>query len=230
MQFFVNNKAVGVEEFPINLIMKKELLKVDGAMFFDNGILSYKFQNLSPIKIDIRSQLEYHKKFFYKNSIHKDPLAKAIGLKKGKELPSVLDATGGFLGDSLLLLSLGITNLTVYEKHPVLANLIANALSLASVTMNFRAENVQECKDTFDVVYFDPMYEEYNKKTAPKKEMQILREIGTGEENNSELASKLLGVARERLVIKRSIKASYLLLSPNHSIKGKSTRFDIYLP
>ncbi len=198
-----------------------------------NG-LYYNWKDFKNISINVCKQLDYHRSFFFKHSPYKEPLAKAIGLKKGQPRPKIIDLTGGMLGDSLLIYSLieGI-ELEVWERSPLVALLIEDALKQYNLKIDFHfGEFLQEYTDcdflAQTTLYFDPMYQMTNKKTAAKKEMMFFRE-GIGPDFDAEsVAKKLLGMA-SRLVIKRSKKATPLLENPTHSILGKSTAYDVYL-
>jgi 16S rRNA (guanine1516-N2)-methyltransferase len=73
------------------------------------------------------------------------------------------------------------------------------------------------------------MYQGKNSKTAAKKEMEIFRELVGVDEDIKETAMALKKLANERLVIKRSNKAKPILEGYAHTIKGKSTSYDVYL-
>ncbi len=73
------------------------------------------------------------------------------------------------------------------------------------------------------------MYQEKNSKAAPKKEMAVFRSLVGVDDDIKQTAQSLLNVAIERLVVKRSIKATPVLENPSHTVKGKSTAYDVYL-
>lgn len=181
----------------------------------------------SPLYIDIEKKLNYHKKYFYKNSIYKDPLAKALGIKKERELPTVLDSTGGLLGDTLLMLSYGL-KVDVIERNPLVSMLIINAIRNSSIKFSFKQLCAQKLNEHYPVIFFDPMYSEKNNKAAPKKEMQVFRGLVGQDLDRVETANHLLKYTN-RLVIKRSIKAKCVLDKPSMTFSGKSTCYDVYL-
>ena len=194
----------------------------------------YNWKEYKNISINITKQLDYHKTFFFKHSPYKESIAKAIGLKKGQEKPKIIDLTGGMLSDSLLIYSLAEDiELEIWERNPLVALLIEDALKQYNLKINFHFGEFLERYNVGDflthtTLYYDPMYQITNKKTAAKKEMMFFRE-GVGADLDAENnAKKLLGIA-SRLVIKRSIKAEPLLEKPTHSILGKSTAYDVYL-
>ena len=250
MQYIKNKLSTSKEEFFLDLKKEERILDclLESQKFqkeaYDDYILENEFgkiklvyKNLAPFCFEIRDKLLKHQQFFYKNSPYKDPLARALGLKKGKAKPIVFDATAGALNDSMLIYSYGVKKLYLYERHPIVAMLIYNALR--SVTELAGYENIEfvhadvghadQTLPVFDVGYFDPMYEEKNLKTAPKKEMLVFRNLIKGDTDRVFVANRLFEACQQRLVIKRSNKASPLLPDPDITIKAKSTSYDVYL-
>lgn len=168
-------------------------------------------------------------------------LAKAIGVGRGQvPYPHVLDATAGLGRDAFVLASLGC-KVHMLERHPLLAALLADALS--------RAKHMPDTGDAahrlslephdaldvltrvlspqYDVIYLDPMYPESNKKALPKKNMQMLRGL-LGSDDASGLLEAALATPVPRIVIKRP-KHAPKTPAPSVSITGKQTRFDVYV-
>ena len=80
-----------------------------------------------------------------------------------------------------------------------------------------------------DVVYIDPMFPAREKSGKVKKEMQLFHQLVGTDDDSATLLPLALQVARYRVVVKRSAHASFLgEQKPGYSLKGKSTRFDIY--
>ena len=237
MQIIDDKTQLDFEAFKCRFPQEAEILKGQQDQpillkIYDKQI-SFMLDGFSAIKIDIKNSLQQHRNYFYKNSLYKEPLARAIGLKKGKPKPIVLDATAGMLGDSLLLYSFGVKQLIVCERQPIVCAMIINALAQVQVELDLfigNAVNYFAGKPlAVDVIYFDPMYKQINTKTAPKKEMATFRSLIGVDEDAEFMAMKLKTFARERLVIKRSRKAQPLIANPSHSIHGKSTSYDVYL-
>lgn len=230
MNFYIDSKQVSFNEFisysdELTFILSEDL---PGQEFhLNNGQLIYIAESGMELKINAKSELEYHKRFFFKNSIYKELLAKAIGYKKGKEKPKVLDATGGTLKDSLLLLSIG-ADLIVCERNPISAALISNAISQNNLNLEFYYGSSNDKVFDADVAYYDPMYDHTNSKSLAKKEMRIFREV-IGQDQDQVKVAEFLLQNYSRLVIKRSIKAPSILEKPSIVFKGKSTRYDVYL-
>lgn len=231
MKFFKQDLSISFEEFAQVLPEEAKILEnfqgleVDFEVF--DGLLFLRSPYSNPVRIDATSKLKYHQNYFYKNSIYREPLARAIGLKKGQNRPIVIDATAGFLADTLLMMAMGV-KVCAYERHPVAAALITNVIKNQNLNLEFHFESSTNIKNIVDVIYFDPMYSEKNEKTLPKKEMRIFREIVGPDADAVEVASKLKSLT-QRLVIKRSIKATPILENPSIVINGKSTSYDVYL-
>lgn len=184
----------------------------------------------------------------------KENVVRAVKGRNKAELPlSVLDATAGFGHDGFLLANAGC-QLTMVEKNPLLAFLLAQAIhrvansddiiaEVASRIIFHEGDSVDVMKNWQgrrpDVVYLDPMYRVTEqeprrglKKTAAvKKNMAFLQQFAA---HNSVAEDQLLfksavELAGSKVVIKRAPGAEHLALqTPASSIEGKSARFDIY--
>ncbi len=186
-----------------------------------------------PIGIEIDRELRRHEEFFKRSSLQKELLAKAIGVK-GPARPTVLDLTAGLLGDSLLLLSFGCA-VRACERNPVVAFLIQSALARAQhpKIKNFEftfgdGETNLESLNNIDVIYFDPMFEDANSKTAPRKEMRIFRNVVGPDQDAQEIFRKARKLGPKRLVVKRPRHSVDLGEEPALQFIGKSTRYDVY--
>ncbi|MDH5580656.1 MAG: class I SAM-dependent methyltransferase [Bdellovibrionales bacterium] len=187
-------------------------------------------QGQNPIIYDIASQLEHHK---YKNyALSKEPLYKAIGIKKGSNL-QVIDATFGQGKDAMLLIHFG-GKVTSFERNPYLAALILSDLSRIKnpkLEQSFRfvfGDPRQLCPQG-DVLYYDPMYGNFaNQKAKPRKEIQVFREVVGDDIDHQEF---LLWAKQKypRVVVKRPLRSRPLMDGVSHSFKGKTTRYDVYL-
>ena len=171
------------------------------------------------------------------------PVAKAIGLKGAKEIPSVVDATAGLGRDRFVLASLGC-RVTLVERSPVAAALLFDALDRASShadTADIAARMVLVHANAIDwlatlaevdkpdVVLVDPMFPDTGNKAAAKKDMQAFQEVIGGDDDSPRLLAAALAAARERVVVKRPrLGADVAGPSPTSRQVGKSTRFDVY--
>ena len=173
-------------------------------------------------------------------------IAKATGLSRSGFRPQLLDLTAGLGRDGFILASLG-AQVTMIERNPVIYALLADGLSRAAdkaeedppLAEILRRINTV-CQDSVDyletltdqqcpdVIYLDPMFPPREKSSKVKKEMQIFHQL-VGPDDARELLPVALGKARYRVVVKRPVHAPVLNgCEPGYSLKGKSTRFDIY--
>ncbi|MAZ48094.1 MAG: hypothetical protein CME65_06005 [Halobacteriovoraceae bacterium] len=234
MKYFLDSAPVSFEQFQQKFPEESKILALwhsnDLEVWATEGSLSYRLGHLTKIGIDWSKTLERHMRTFYKRSPYQENLARALGIKKDQDRDlKVLDATAGLMSDSLMMLALGLRNLTLCERHPLLQVLVINTLKQSDKLsrLKFFPQDALELNQQFDVIFFDPMYQETNKRSASKKQMVFMREVVGTDEDADKIALNLRGICR-RLVIKRSQKASPLLGTPNHQVKGKSTDYDIY--
>ena len=180
-----------------------------------------------PLSIDFNS-----KKLNYRSKNSRQELInKAIG-KKNKNA-NIIDATAGLGQDAFLLASLG-HKLTLIERSNIVAALLEDAINRSGLKFKLiygdAGEILAKLSSKPEIIYLDPMYPKSNKKAAQKKGMQFFREILANDGNDQELLAQALKAAGKRVIVKRPIKAKYLNeKKPNAQIKGKTTRFDIYL-
>lgn len=168
------------------------------------------------------------------------PLAKAIGLKKGIQL-SVFDATAGFGSDAMLLAAWGC-KVSMVERNPLVFAVLQDGIERARQAVEFEnCEITYECIDSrhflektvtpFDVIYLDPMFELEKRGAKSGKNMQALQTMLSSDENNFyELFSLAQRHALRRVVVKRAKSSEYIVSTPpSFTIDGKANRFDVYL-
>ncbi len=169
------------------------------------------------------------------------PVAKAVGLKPGIN-PRVLDATAGLGRDAFVLASLGCS-VTLLERSPIIAALLADALARAGADPEVapiagRMQLIQadaigwlssQTEPVADVVFLDPMFPHREKSSLVKKEMQVFQSLLGQDLDADQLLDLALERARYRVVVKRPRLAPFLAQrQPTLSQEGKSGRFDIY--
>ncbi len=173
-----------------------------------------------------------------------DLFAKALRPKGAAPIETVLDLTCGTGRDTLHLYALGL-RVTALERDPylyLLSYFEAQALEIEGIEMvHTQAQEYLKNCTSFDIIYFDPMYEEASaakkRKAAPRKEMQLFYEYfshplsaAIGDDSGEELA-RILDLARlkctRRVIVKRPIKGAAIVAAP-YSYAGKSTRYDGY--
>jgi len=171
------------------------------------------------------------------------PLAKAIGLKKGAT-PTVLDVTAGFGRDAFVLATLGC-KITLIERNPLIAILLDDALTRAiedhdskeiinrMSLINTDAITYLQSIDSSlfpDVIYMDPMYPSREKSALVKKDMRLLHQLAGPDTDSGELLSISRQTAQKRVIVKRPKSAPFVgKQKPSTSIESKNTRYDIYI-
>lgn len=216
----------------LTLSDRYELKKIDNIL----AVVDLSNQQQSPISIDL---LELYDKITKsKFSVKNDPLARAIGVDKKKNL-RVIDGTLGFAVDAVKLLYWGC-RVSGFEKQPMLAALLKDAYERAlnqsqSAWLNQFKITAGDVKSVdfksvdFDVLYLDPMFFDEDKKSKSKKNIQWLREVVGADEAYDRLIQIVMRERPEvRVVVKRNIKAQALYLPKSGEIKGKLVRYDIY--
>jgi len=169
-------------------------------------------------------------------------MAKAIGLNKISR-PLILDATAGMGKDAFVFASLG-ARVIMMERSPISAALLSDGLQratydndIADIIQNIsfifgdarQLNSTIQLKEIPDVIYLDPMFPHRNKSAAIKKEMLAFQQLIGEDLDSDELLDVCRKVAKQRVVVKRPIKAAFLNnTKPTYSMKMKKHRFDVY--
>ena len=195
-----------------------------------------------PVMVDFGNDTMRHRR----RSGHNDLLGKAVGVS-GTRHPRVLDATAGLGRDGFVLADMGCS-VTLCEREPVIAALLASGLEAALASGEYRLQQVvsrlqlvtgdalsldSDVLAAVDVVCLDPMFPPREKSAAVKKEMALFQALLEGDAT-PEAADQLLQWALlqdvARVVVKRPIRAPSLgELKPSHQVSGKAVRFDVYV-
>jgi 16S rRNA (guanine1516-N2)-methyltransferase len=170
-------------------------------------------------------------------------LARALGLKPGFS-PHILDATAGLGRDGFVLAALGCHVLMI-ERNPVIAALLRDGLQRAghqreTAVIMERIRFVEDdslfhlpayCQQIkAQAIYLDPMYPVRIKSALVKKEMRLLRLAAGDDPDAPVLLEAALDQQVGRVVVKRPRLAPPLGGHvPTFTIRGKSSRYDIYL-
>lgn len=172
-------------------------------------------------------------------------LGRAVGAGKVNRL-RVLDATAGLGRDSFVLADLGC-EVTLCERHPVIASLLASGIDAAVAAedpwlrrvagrLALRRGDVRALPgaavEDMEVIYLDPMFPARGKRAAVKKEMRLFQAL-LGDSPEGDAAALLDWALQQnvaRVVVKRPLRAGALGgREPSHSLKGRSVRFDIHV-
>lgn len=195
----------------------------------------------SPVSVDFCSGALLHR--LRGIGPRREDIGRAVGLPAPRPL-HVVDATAGWGRDSAVLAALGC-EVTMVERHPVVAALLEDGLARASTSTHPevgrflpRLRLVQAdaaawldgCRDHApDVVLLDPMFPEREGSAAVRKEMVMFHHLVGEDADAGRLLDAALSVARHRVVVKRpSFAPAIPGREVDFRIEGRSTRFDIY--
>lgn len=203
-----------------------------GLVYNEEGLF-YKSLDRGLIQFCFNDLWLSHSSKKYSNS--KEPLAKALGIKK-PGLTHVWDLTCGSGKDSILLLKFG-AKVTAFERNPSIAALLLLAeAEFDSDSLNILYGEASSYVKLLalnppDVLYYDPMYPEEGKKKSalPRKEMQVFRELVGKDSDEEEVFAWAKKSGVKRFVIKRGVKSPTLLAKPSSQYVGKSARYDLYI-
>lgn len=201
--------------------------------------LQAKHSKHHPFYIDFLSGKSRHRS--KQAGMRTELLARALG-QKPKDRPVIIDATAGLGRDSFILATLGF-HLTLLERSPILFILLQDGLNRAKqhpemAAIAHRLQLFQANALTWlpamsqkpDIIYLDPMFPQRKKSASVKKDMLLLQTLLAEDTDSDQLLKTALTCAAQRVVVKRPRLAPNLAdLAPNFSIKGTSSRFDVYL-
>jgi len=181
-----------------------------------------------------------------------NPLFKAVGIKKGNaHRPCVLDCTAG-LGEDAWLLAANGCSVDAFERQPIIAALLADALTRASqehaeiadrITLhrgdavawtgclgNPSEDREQSESHSPDAIVLDPMFP-LGRKAAERKPMRVLRMLAGDDDDADALLAQALATGAHRVAVKRPLHAQPLDggRAPSVVHKGKAVRFDVYV-
>ena len=165
---------------------------------------------------------------------------------RGADAPTAVDATAGPGEDALLLAAAGF-QVTLYERDPVIAALLADALAravddpaLTDAVARMRlieGDSVAGLRATGergerpDVVFLDPMFPERRKSAAVRKKFQLLHHLERTCDDERALLDAALAAGPRKVVIKRPPKGPRLAgAKPSYELAGKAVRYDVIVP
>ena len=162
---------------------------------------------------------------------------------KGLAHPTVVDATAGLGEDSLLLAAAGF-EVTLCERDPVIAALLADTLERAAQDERLAGyaahmhlvpgdaiEILAKLDEVPDVVFLDPMFPEKRKRAATNKKLQLFQQLESPCADEEALMAAALAARPRKVVVKRPLKGPYLAgVKPSSSLAGKVVRYDVIVP
>ncbi|MBR6950277.1 MAG: class I SAM-dependent methyltransferase [Oscillospiraceae bacterium] len=170
-------------------------------------------------------------------------LVRAAGRSRQGEPPLAVDAAAGFGQDALLLAAAGY-RVILFERNPIIAALLGDALERAeqepalagaASRMTLRREDslpaLARMEETPAVIYLDPMFPAKKKSGLTGKKFQLLHLLAGPCEQEEELLRAAWNARPGRIVVKRPLKGLPLAgLRPAWSLKGKTVRYDCLVP
>lgn len=214
---------------------EEELAKNEDHLIFDGSVLAFRSKHtdhsqFTPIFFDFDQVIGQYQDEFLRKSKKNELLYKAFNFKTIAH-PIILDASCGTAKDALTLWFFG-AKIVAYERNPVVYLLLRDALARSTqVTMNFELffGIGSDCRQTVDMIYFDPMFPEKKKSALPSKEMQVFKYLVGADDDQVLEATKLKAKNPKRLVIKRPQVAPPIIPNPSMNYESKLLRLDCYL-
>lgn len=195
----------------------------------------------TPTRVDFLSPRLQHR---VRTTRRHEGLAKAVGLDKQADGLQVLDATAGMGSDAYLLAAKGC-QVTLLEKHPLMAALLADGLRRGRLDpaqadilarMQLRAGDAHQVlaqlpQDALpDVITLDPMFPPRQKSARVKKDMALMQGLLPPNDDVETLLALALTKARKRVVLKRPGKAEkHPAVKPDFQVPGKACHFQVFL-
>lgn len=187
------------------------------------------------------------------NQINGEMIVKAVKIKDVEnENLVVLDATAGLGEDSFILGAAGF-QVILCERNDVIFSLLEDTYqrALEDEELQFAANNMDLIHGSsidvlravcdgekirkselpaIDVVLLDPMFPEKTKNSLTNKKLQLFQKLEMPCTEEEELFDAAQKAHPRKIVVKRPLKGPYLCgKKPNHSIEGKTVRYDCYL-
>lgn len=173
------------------------------------------------------------------NVLRSELLVKAARIKDKTGQLTAADATAGLGEDALLLAAAGFS-VELYERDPVIAALLKDALKRAAAVPGLEAAAARmrlheedslmallQLDGPPDVVLLDPMFPGRQKSALIKKKFQLLQQLEQPCTDEDELLKAAIMARPQKVIIKRPLKGPYLAgRRPDYSISGKTIRYD----
>ena len=161
--------------------------------------------------------------------------------KTKTENPTAIDATAGMGEDSFLLAAAGY-NVTLFEKDPVIAALLADGLRRAAENPQLlgitgrmtliegdSTEHLSEHTGA-ELIYLDPMFPARRKSGLVNKKLQLIQHLEQPCVDEKSLFDAAIAAKPHKIIIKRPLKGEFLAgVKPQYSVKGKAIRYDCFV-
>ncbi len=171
------------------------------------------------------------------------PKQGAFNQALGRKSKVILDVTGGWGGDAMLMATQGY-RVTVIERNPLMALMMHEAfarahafvlrsgiqLKIPTVILADSISAVSSYAEDIDCAYVDPMFPPKRKKSAAvNKKMQLLQWLIGEDSDASDLLASVIDAGITRVAVKRPSYAVPLLKKPEQQFSSKLVHYDVYL-
>lgn len=207
----------------------------------DNLTLKLDCDGLSLISGNLVLRGDYTQKLrrLTQNNLNSELLVRISKLRNSSAPFTAIDATAGLGEDSLLLAAAGF-DVNLYERNPVIFELLCDTVRRAALHPElseivsrmhiFNEDSITVMNNTSqypDIVLLDPMFPERQKSSLVKKKLQVIQELELPADDEVQLMLAAINARPQKLIIKRPPKGPYLAgIKPDHSLNGKAIRFD----
>ena len=174
-------------------------------------------------------------------NLRRELLVRAAKVHADGRAPRAVDATAGLGDDSWLLAAAGF-EVVMFERNPVIAALLRDALarahadpSLSPIASRMHVEEgdseegLRGLSQQPDVVLLDPMFPEKRKPASAKKKLQLLQALERPCDDEALLLDAAFAAHPRKIVVKRPVKGPHLARrKPDYSLLGKAIRYDCF--
>ena len=208
-------------------------------LIYDKKGLSFIKNAINPKEIIYIDFLKGKLGWRIKRAQHEGNLKKALG--KAKHQLNIFDATAGFLSDSMIFLSLG-HKVTAVEQSKVVFYLVRDAIKRAETKIPFiknlsfingdSTEVFKNTMDFFDVIYLDPMYplsQKSAKSSGDIKAIPAILKLENISNEEDDICDAFMKYEYRKIILKRPLKSKKNYSNINYQVRGKTTRFDIFI-
>jgi 16S rRNA (guanine1516-N2)-methyltransferase len=171
--------------------------------------------------------------------VRRELLVRAAKVRGTGEVPSAVDATAGLGEDAFLLAAAGFS-VRLYERDPLVAALLEDALQrareapelagIASRMELFEQDSLEALPRLGflpDVVLLDPMFPAKRGDALAKKKLQLIQLLERPCADEEALLGAALAARPRKVVIKRPLKGPHLAgRKPDYSLCGRTIRYD----
>ena len=173
------------------------------------------------------------------NRLGQESLIRAARFRGGRENLVAVDATAGLGEDSFLLAAAGF-QVELFERNPVIAALLRDALRRAAETTALSGvvsrmhltegdsrSLLRKLPEPPDLILLDPMFPARSKNALSRKKLQLLQKIEGPCDDEAGLLQAAIDARPYRIVVKRPIRGSCLAgRKPDWSVRGRIIRYD----